>query len=77
MEISIGSFSFFIQAVEEAVNQRYVSSGSLRTLRGDFNQESSQIKIVFEIPDPSWQPEVMCDSWDPASRTFFLVSSDN
>ena len=59
------------------MNLRYVSSGSLKTSRCDFNPESGQIKILLNIPDPRWQPEMMFDSWDSSSRTFSLVCPHN
>ena len=63
----------FKQDVEEAVNLRSVTSGSLKTSRHEFDPESGHIKIFLTIKDPRWQPEEI-DNWDSASRTFVEVS---
>ena len=63
----------FKQDVEATVNLRYITSGSLKTSRHDFDPESGQIKISLKIQDPRWQPDEMSDNWKSTSRTFVEV----
>ena len=63
----------FKQDVEATVNLRYVTSGSLKTSRRDFDPESGQINLSLGIPDERWQPRTGLDKWNSSSRTFVEV----
>ena len=61
--------------MEATVNLEYITSGSLKTSRRDFDPEFSQIRLSLEVPDEAWQPRTGRDKWNPSSRTFVEVST--
>ena len=65
----------FQKDVEATVNLRYVTSGSLKTSRHNFDPESGQISLSLRVPDEGWQPRTGLDKWSSTSRTFVEVSS--
>ena len=56
------------------MNLRYVTQGSLKIPRKQFNLESGQIKFSLKIQDSAWEPRQGLDQWDVGSRTFIEVS---
>ena len=65
------------QDIETTVNLRYVTSGSLKTSRRDFDPESGLIKLSLRIADERWQPRMGLDKWNASSKTFVEVSKPN
>ena len=64
---------FFAKDVEATVNLRYVTSGSIKTSRRDFDPESGEMKLSFHIADEEWEPRMGLDKWNSTSRTFVEV----
>ena len=65
---------FFFQSVEETVNLRFVTLGSLKKSGTSFNPASGRIKFSFNVADPAWIPRQGLDKWDQNTRTFKEVS---
>ena len=65
----------FLQDVEAVVNLRYITSGSLKTSRRDFNPESGQVRLSLQVADKQWQPSMGFNKWDSTTFTFTEVSS--
>ena len=64
----------FQQQLEEAVDLRCITHGSLKTSRSQFNPESGEIEFSLKVEDPEWQPKLGLKKWDPEIRTFTEVS---
>ena len=68
---------FFFQRVEETVNLRCVTHGSLKTSRSKFNPESGQIKFSLQGANKGWKLRQGIQKWDPKSSTFQEIRSQN
>ena len=53
---------FYKQDVEVTVNLRYVTSGSIKTSRRNFDPESGHIKLLLSVEDPAWHPNCGFDN---------------
>ena len=60
----------FQQQLEEAVDLKCITHGSLKTSRSQFNPESGEIEFSLRVDDPEWQPQLGLKKWDPKVRTF-------
>ena len=66
-------FLSFQQSIEETVNLKCVSNGSLKVPRHKFNLESGQIKLSLRVKDSAWEPRLGIEKWDAVARTLAEV----
>ena len=66
-------FLSFQQSIEETVNLKCVTNGSLKIPRRQFNLESGQMKFSLRVKDSAWEPRVGIEKWDAVARTLAEV----
>ena len=67
------SVLIFKQKMEEILDLKCVTRGSLKIPRSQFNLESGRIKFSLRVTDAAWEPKVGIKKWDAVTRTFTEV----